>query len=330
MSEAQDFDRDDMATPQEVQFSKGKASSEPDFELEVIDDETKPEEPKGEANDDPEGYDDDDLENYSERVQKRIKKLTYERREEARRREQIERERDEALRVAQHVQSQLGERDQLIQRGQAALVAEIKQRAQMALESAKSRYRQAYEAGDPDKILDAQDVLARAQFELREADGYERQLQARPQPQTPQQYQQPQRPQVRRPDPRAQDWADRNKGWFNSPQHPDMTATAYGIHQKLVQGGVDPTSDQYYETIDAEMHKRFPEYFGEQVDIADEDDQPRQVSRRAQTPPVAPSSRNNGSRPKKVTLTRTQAAIAKRLGLTNEQYAKQMLKDAQR
>jgi len=328
MSEAEDFqeEADILATPQEIKSSKGLKPQETELEIEIEDDEPKPA-PKAEAEGDDE--DDDELENYSERVQKRIKKLTYERREEARRREQIERERDEALRVAQHVQSQLGERDQLIQRGQAALVAEIKQRAQIALESAKSRYRQAYDTGDPDKIIEAQDVLNKAQFELREADNYERQLQSRPPAQTPQQYQQPQ-PQVRKPDPKAQSWADRNKGWFNSPEHPDMTATAYGIHEKLVRGGVDPTSDQYYETIDAEMHKRFPEYFGEQIDIADEEPPTRQAPRRAQTPPVAPSARNNGSRSSKVTLTRTQVAIAKRLGLTNEQYANQMLKDAQR
>ena len=327
MSEAEDFqeEADILATPQEIKSSKGLKPQETELEIEIEDDEPKSE-PKSEAESD---EDDDELENYSERVQKRIKKLTYERREEARRREQIERERDEALRVAQHVQSQLGERDQLIQRGQAALVAEIKQRAQIALESAKSRYRQAYDTGDPDKIIEAQDVLNKAQFELREADNYERQLQNRPPAQTPQQYQQPQ-PQARKPDPKAQSWADRNKGWFNSPEHPDMTATAYGIHEKLVRGGVDPTSDQYYETIDAEMHKRFPEYFGEQIDIADEEPPTRQAPRRAQTPPVAPSARNNGSRSSKVTLTRTQVAIAKRLGLTNEQYANQMLKDAQR
>jgi hypothetical protein len=332
MSEAEDFqnEADELGTPQEIPMSKKGSEKEPEFEIEIAEEEQeKPKaakEPEAEPSDDD---DDDELENYSERVQKRIKKLTYERREEARRREQIERERDEALRVAQHIQGQLGQRDQLIQRGQAALVAEIKQRAQMALEGAKNRYRQAYDTGDPDKIIEAQDILNKAQFELREADNYERQLQTRPPVQTPQQYQQPQ-PQVRRPDPKAQSWADRNKGWFNSPEHPDMTATAYGIHEKLVRGGIDPTSDQYYETIDAEMHKRFPEYFGEQVDIADEDNQTRQVSRRAQTPPVAPSARNNGSRPSKVTLTRTQVAIAKRLGLTNDQYAKQMLKDAQR
>lgn len=328
MSEAQEFmDTDELATPQEIKFSKGKEQPESEFDLEIIDDDqpAAPEAPEASDSDD----DDDDLENYSERVQKRIKKLTYERREEARRREQIERERDEAMRVAQQFQSQLGERDQLIQRGQAALVAEIKQRAEIALESAKARYRQAYETGDPDKILEAQDTLSRAQFELREAGNYERQLQSQPQPRTPQQYQQPQ-PQVRAPDPKAQSWADRNKGWFNSPEHPDMTATAYGIHEKLVRSGVDPNSDKYYETIDAEMHKRYPDYFGEQVDLADEEEPTRQVPRRAHTPPVAPSMRNNGSRPKKVTLTRTQAAVAKRLGLTNEQYAQQMLKDAQR
>ena len=189
MSEAEDFqnEADELGTPQEIPMSKKGSEKEPELEIEIAEEEQEEpkakKEPEAELSDDD---DDDELENYSERVQKRIKKLTYERREEARRREQIERERDEALRVAQHIQSQLGERDQLIQRGQAALVAEIKQRAEMALESAKNRYRQAYDTGDPDKIIEAQDVLNKAQFELREADNYERQLQNRPPAQTPQ------------------------------------------------------------------------------------------------------------------------------------------------
>ena len=98
-----------------------------------------------------------------------------------------------------------------------------------------------------------------------------------------------------------------------------MTALAYGVHERLVRDeGYDPNSDEYFETIDRTMRSKFPEYFGE-------DESP------TKSPPVvtAPSSRNNGAKPRKVKLTRTQLSLAKRLGLTPEQYANQLVKEAQ-
>jgi len=102
-----------------------------------------------------------------------------------------------------------------------------------------------------------------------------------------------------------------------------MTALAYGIHERLVRDeGYDPNSDEYFETIDRTMRSKFPEYFG--------GDDSQEVSA-TRSPPVvtAPSSRNNGAKPRKVKLTRTQLSLAKRLGLTPEQYANQLVKEAQ-
>ena len=151
--------------------------------------------------------------------------------------------------------------------------------------------------------------------------------QAPPQTQMPPMYaQQPmQQPQQMAPKPteKATQWA-KNNPWFGDEEHKDMTALAYGVHEKLVKNhGFDPDSEEYFQEIDRTMRAKFPEYFGE------EDGQQVQTpspSRRSSTV-VAPASRNNGAKPRKVKLTQTQVNLAKRLGLTNEQYAKQLIQE---
>ncbi|HAQ43265.1 MAG TPA: hypothetical protein DCQ67_04740, partial [Acidimicrobiaceae bacterium] len=141
------------------------------------------------------------------------------------------------------------------------------------------------------------------------------QMQAPQQPaQQPAQQPQPQQPP--QPTEKAAKWAEENQ-WFG--QEKDMTALAYGVHERLIRDeGYDPNSDEYFQEIDRTMRSKFPEYFGED-----------EVS--AKSPPVvtAPSSRNNGAKPRKVKLTRTQLSLAKRLGITPEQYANQLMKEAQ-
>ena len=117
--------------------------------------------------------------------------------------------------------------------------------------------------------------------------------------------------------------------WFG--QEKDMTALAYGVHEKLVRDeGFDPNSDEYFETIDRTMRSRFPDYFGEGDSGSGEASQDEQPSSTSRSPSVvvAPSSRNNGAKPRKVRLSRTQLALAKRLGLTAEQYANQLIKES--
>jgi len=140
---------------------------------------------------------------------------------------------------------------------------------------------------------------------------------SQPEPQAPQQTKPVE------PTEKARQWQKDNP-WFGNDSHKDMTALAYGVHERLVRDeGFDPNSDEYFEAIDTTMRSRFPEYFdegdGQQV-------QTSSPSRRNSTV-VAPASRNNGARPRKVKLTHSQVALAKRLGLTNEQYAKQLTKE---
>ena len=303
-----------------------------DVDVEVVDD-RPPEDrrpPAKEAKEEEGG--DEELEGYSDKVKKRINKLRYQQHEERRQREAAEKMREEAVRVAQKYADENKKYHAIIQEGEQYLVHQIRERANLALEQAKSHYRQAYEEGNTDKVVEAQEAMMRAQSEFQSADYQMNQMNAErqrfaqqpqrfPEPQPPAQQPQPQVQEPPQPTEKAAKWAQDNP-WFG--QEKDMTALAYGVHERLVRDeGYDPNSDEYFETIDRTMRSKFPEYFGDEEVSTEEP--------AAKSPPVvtAPSSRNNGAKPRKVKLTRTQLSLAKRLGLTPEQYANQLVKEAQ-
>ena len=149
--------------------SRDEVSPDSDIELEIVDDRSAEDRrpPKSGALSDDE--DDDELEGYSDKVQKRINKLRYEQHEERRQREAAEKMREEAVRVAQQLASKNKEMESLINRGEGALVAQIKQRAELSLQQARDSYKKAYEEGDTDNLVSAQETLTRAQAELHEA-----------------------------------------------------------------------------------------------------------------------------------------------------------------
>ena len=303
-----------------------------DVDVEVVDD-RPPEDrrpPAKEAKEEEGG--DEELEGYSDKVKKRINKLRYQQHEERRQREAAEKMREEAVRVAQKYADENKKYHAIIQEGEQYLVHQIRERANLALEQAKGQYRQAYEEGNTDKVVEAQEAMMRAQSEFQSADYQMNQMNAErqrfaqqpqrfPEPQPPAQQPQPQVQEPPQPTEKAAKWAQDNP-WFG--QEKDMTALAYGVHERLVRDeGYDPNSDEYFETIDRTMRSKFPEYFGDEEVSTEEP-----VTK---SPPgvTAPSSRNNGAKPRKVKLTRTQLSLAKRLGLTPEQYANQLVKEAQ-
>ena len=303
-----------------------------DVDVEVVDD-RPPEDrrpPAKEAKEEEGG--DEELEGYSDKVKKRINKLRYQQHEERRQREAAEKMREEAVRVAQKYADENKKYHAIIQEGEQYLVHQIRERANLALEQAKGQYRQAYEEGNTDKVVEAQEAMIKAQSEFQSADYQMNQMNAErqrfaqqpqrfPEPQPPAQQPQPQVQEPPQPTEKAAKWAQDNP-WFG--QEKDMTALAYGVHERLVRDeGYDPNSDEYFETIDRTMRSKFPEYFGDEEVSTEEP--------AAKSPPVvtAPSSRNNGAKPRKVKLTRTQLSLAKRLGLTPEQYANQLVKEAQ-
>jgi hypothetical protein len=327
--EAAELSREDkffgVTTPLQIPEKEApEAKATEQVELEIVDD--LPKQPVKQAEKE---ENDEELSDYSDKVRKRINKLKYEQHEAQRQREAAERMREEAVRFAQQVVAKNQQYESLIQRGEGALVAQIKSRASLALDQAKSLYKEAYEAGDAQKIIEAQEKLLNAQTEFREAEKHERVLQNRPrqqvqQPQyTPQNYVPPQ-PQVPQPSSKALEWTKKNP-WFGPQGNRSMTALAYGIHETLIrEEGVQADTDEYYQKIDAVMRQRFPDYF-------EKDEEVQVTSAPAQRTPstvVAPSNRNNGARPRKIQLTASQVSLAKRLGISPEQYAKQLIKES--
>lgn len=292
-----------------------------EFEVEVVDDVPEDQRPRR-AEDEPADLpNDDDLENYSESVQKRIKKLKFEYHEAERQKQEAARLREEAINYAKQVQQENELLRQRMQKSEGSLVEQAKARVESELSSAKSAYRTAYEAGDSDALIEAQSKLTQLQNDLYRLQNY-RPQQAQPQPQAPQapqaQPQPKQEPQKPKLTPRQQKWMDENPWYMNDRR---MTSYALGVHEELVMNGVDPNSEKYYTEIDKELRKVFPDKFAE---AAEEEVTPRQ-QKAANV--VAPAQRS-GKKPRSIKITSTQAAIAKRLGLTKEQYVAQLMKDA--
>jgi hypothetical protein len=280
---------------------------ESDIEIEVVDDTPEPDrnaKPATREIDDPS---DDELADYGEKVQKRMKELTFARHNERREKEAALREREEAVRIAQKLLDENKNLRQNVHTNQTALASSIKSKAESTLEMARKKLKEAQESYDTDAIVAAQEELTEAKF------NYERVKNFKPAPlQEPetQVYIPQNTQQAPTPDSKALAWQEKNQ-WFGPDE--EMTAFAYAVHKKLVDSGVDPRSDEYYERIDARMREVFPAQFG--VKKADPK-RPATV--------VAPATRTTGK--KKVALTKTQEALARRLGLTNEQYAKEVLK----
>ena len=267
---------------------------------------------------------DDELSGYSKRVQKRINKLKYESHEERRKAQSAIQERDEAFRVAQQIAEKNKEYESLIGRGEQALINQVKERAALAVDQAKQQYRKAYEEGDTDNVVAAQEALTKATAELTEADRYAQSMNNQPalQQETwqpPQPAQQPvQQPvQQRQIDPEAQQWADKNP-WFMREGYEEMTSLAYGKHASLVKQGVVPNTPEYFKQIDETVRRAFPDHDWQDGNVPQARTSP--ASQPSQV--VAPTTRNNGAKQRTVRLSATQRSLAKRLGLTDEQYAK--------
>ncbi len=293
------------------------------FEVSIVDD--TPEEDRGRAKqaddaDDAEGEDEDlDETQFSKRIQKRINKLRYDYNEERREKERFQRENTEAVNYAQSIQSQNEDLRNQSAELRRLLYDQVAAKTDTEIESVKRRYKEAYENGDTDSVVSAQEDLSRLYAEKTrfsaESDSFEQQ--SAPQQQAVQQ----QQPNIPPPDPMAVDWLKRN-AWFQQPGYEEMTGYAVGLHEKLVKQGVDPRNNpSYYDNIDTALQKQFSEFFGEGQEQASE----APTSRR--TPVVAPSKRGTGRTPRKVELTSTQVSLAKKLGLSPQQYAAQLVKE---
>ena len=292
---------------------------EDDFEVEIADD--TPEEDKGRprraADAEADIPEDEELEKHSDSVQKRIKKLKFEYLEERRRKEEAEREREVAVQYAESQKNEAARLRKNLSDGEGVLVNEAKARVASELNSAKRAYKEAYEAGDTDAVLEAQMSLSKLQLE---ADRVENWKPAKQAVQDQSEVPAPQAaPRIPVPDRKAQEWVAEND-WFQKDT--GMTRYAMLIHEELLETGVDSTSDVYYSKINEAMRSRYPDRF------TDVEPEVRQPQRKAGSV-VAPGGRNTATSRNKVVITSSEAAIAKRLGLSNKEYAAQKLKDMQ-
>jgi len=246
----------------------------------------------------------DELDQISESVQKRIDKLTYKMRE-------AERQRDEAVTYAQSVNQTATQLKEKLKNSDSSLFKEYDNRVQSEIERAKTALREAQDAGDGEAVANATEKLSRVSAEaenLRRLAAQQKLRESQPKQEVPvESYQPTLQPQAAGPDPKAEQWAKKNT-WFGDDQA--MTFAAFGIHKELVEGGIDPTSDTYYNEVDKRMAETFPHKF------SNEQSAPVQQ--------VAASSRGASGKKssRKIKLTPSQVAIAKRLNVPLEEYAK--------
>ena len=267
----------------------------------------------------------DELEEYSAEKTKQLKKVWH---DERRAKEAAEREREAAVAFAKQIMTENNALKHDLGRGEEMLVGTARTSATNELEVAKKNFKEAYDAGDVDAVTNAQEQLVSAKMKLQSAENYVTQYDPEAlqneqnninntvegdwsAQQAPQQEAPP-------PDEKAVAWQKRNPWWG---QKRDMTSLAFGLHEDLVMNGVDPTSDEYYESIDINMRKRFPEEFKQE---AEEETSSPKRTRRSQTTVVSPVKRTTGSR--KAVITASEKRLADRLQLTPEAYVAEKLK----
>lgn len=314
----------------EPQQKKGEAPAkdddDDDIDVEIVDD--TPEEDRGRKPMPKEIVDELELEEskeeYSKSVRERMDQLRKVWHDERRAREAAERQNQEYTSVTQRMHQELQQLRKQLSSGETWALDQAKKRAELEVDRAKRLYAEAYEEGDSKKIADAQEAMGKAISEFDRVSQMRpiyNTLQDEPEPVYNQQQQRAPQQNAPKVDPRAQEWAQENE-WFGKDD--EMTSFALGVHKKLVEGGVAPDTDEYYERLDARMRQVFPDQFkSAKTDDDGEEEKPKkeQQSRTVVAPAArAPRSKN------KVTLTKSQLAIAKKIGVSPEQYAKELLK----
>ena len=306
--------QDEFKFPDEIENKDIEITiKDDDIEVEVVDD--TPEKDRGRKPLDKEVADptDEEIESYSSNVQKRIKDLTHARHDERRVKEATMREKLELERLTQQLIEENKRLKHTVSSGTEQFVAQHKVLADNELEKARRQYKEAQESFDSDAILAAQEALLEAKMKVEAAKNFRPAPLQRDEDDVQTSHREPQRVQ---PDEKTLRWQAKNQ-WFGSDGFEEVTSYALGLHQKLVNSGADPRSDEYFEQIDARVKSKFPEVFGEV-------DRPSAESSRKPTSVVAPATRSSGA--KKVQLTTTQLALAKKFGLTPQQYALQVAK----
>ena len=264
----------------------------------------------------PENVTEEELVNYSKRVQDRLKHFSKSYHDERRAKETAERERDELEKLVQQTLSENSSLKETVTQNREALLKQAKANVEAEIVQAKALYKRAHEEGDSDSLVQAQEALNVNLLRQDSLNKLERE--SLQEPETPvENVQQPiDRP---APDPRAVAWKEQNT-WFGNPTYEPETAFALGLHKQITEAeGTSADSNEYYEKLNSRMQAKFPELF------EGTNEQEVQTPKQKTGNVVAPATRSTA--PKKIRLTQTQLVLAKRLGLTPAQYAKQVAID---
>jgi hypothetical protein len=308
-----DIEKTEFEFPDEVEKEnprKGGAVAEAEPEVEIVDDTPEKDRGRKPMDEPPKDVTDDELSKYDESVRKRIQHFSKGYHEERRAKETALREREEAVRMAQQIVEENKKLKGSLHQGQSALLEQAKKVVANEMEQAKRRFKEAYESGDADALTAAQEEMTAVKMKADRVNNF------RPAPVQVEQKQvqtaipEPVRPKL---DEKTQEWTEKNK-WFGNDD--EMTSFALGFHNKLAKSGITPSSPEYFERIDARMKQVFPDAF--ESGEAETSGDATSSSKRSNV--VAPATRSTA--PKKIVLTKTQVQLAKRLGLTNEQYAR--------
>jgi hypothetical protein len=303
-----EFEKEEFRFPDELQENNKQELNyeiEDDLKIEVEDD-TPPEDRNREPmpQEIVEQLEKDELENYSDDARTKFKQLKKVWHDERRAKEAAYREQQEAITAAQRLLEENKRMKAMLNNGQEEYLAAVKNSTQMQLENAKRAYREAYDSGDTDKLLEAQELMTRTTLQMDRVNNFKMP------PLQEERYEVQQQQQAPRPDNKALAWQERNP-WFG--QDEEMTAAALGLHEKLKRNGIQVGSDEYYSVLDKTIRKRFSENFGEPVSAT-----------RKNPTVVAPATRSTSS--KKIRLNTSQMNTIKKLGITPEQYVREVLK----
>lgn len=318
------MDQSEFKFPDEIDDKaedKQNLSAEPDIEIEIEDDT-----PPVDRNKTPmpkplvEELEKDELDAYDDTVKEKLKQMRKVWHDERREKEAALREQQEAITVAQRLLEENKRIKGILTSGEKEFVSTVQRAAQLELDAAKRAYKEAYDAGDTDKVIEAQQAMQQANIKVMQAQNFKMpSLQEENFEVQPAQQPQP----VRRSDPKAEEWQERNP-WFGPNR--GMTAYALGLHEELKANGVVVGSDDYYNALDRTMRKRFPEAFVSTIASEEDEQTNREPARTKPATVVAPATRSTA--PQKVKLKQSQLSLIKKLGITPEQYVKEYMKEA--
>ena len=312
------MDKTEYKFPDEQDEKPAKAAKDDDFKVEILQDgetevEVVDDTPRStkKMEEPPKDLDEEELSQYGEKVRRRIQHLQKGYHEEKRRTEQALKEREEAIRAAQAIVEENKKLKGSLSQGQNALLEQAKKVLANEIDDAKRKYKEAYESGDSQALVEAQEELTSVKIKADRVNNFKPAPLQEEETEVKTQKADPSPPY----DPKAEQWRKSNE-WFGTDD--EMTSFALGLHNKLVKNGVNPSSDEYYDKVNSRMRQVFPEAF----DAEEPAEEPEKEVKRTKSNVVAPATRS--SSPKKVVLTQTQVNIAKRLGVPLELYARKV------